>query len=118
MKDYLPATLILIVLTTMAPATWAKKATDPYTVSCADFLKFDNNQQEDIVYSLREEKNSNEGIKAESVNIEKINSEGIANENIYLEKLGDKENGKIIELCKSDKKANLFDKLKSHQNKG
>jgi hypothetical protein len=81
---------------------------EPSEINCDEVLKYDANQQEDIVYPLKEELGGDEGITIKRINVEKINAEGIANEKIYLEKLGDKENYNIIKLCRADKRANKF----------
>jgi hypothetical protein len=114
MKKTFAITIIVFAVTTITFPVRAKIIVEPSEINCAEFLKYDANQQEDIVYSLKEELGSDEGIKIKGINVEKINAEGIANEQVYLEKLGDKENYNIIKLCRADKRANLFNKLKTY----
>jgi hypothetical protein len=52
---------------------------EPSEINCDEVLKYDANQQEDIVYPLKEELGGDEGITIKRINVEKINAEGIAN---------------------------------------
>jgi hypothetical protein len=112
MKVFIPITIAIITVSIITLPLFAKQLVIPAEMTCSDFLTYDSNEQEDIVYSLKEKQAGDQIINIKEMYTHTINDQVINDEKVILTHIDDAENKKIIELCKNDKKANLSFKLK------
>jgi hypothetical protein len=116
MKLFTPLNIVVLAGIVITLPLFVKDLVVPAEMTCADFLKYESSEQEDIVYALKEKLAGDQIINIKAININKIEDSAI-DENVQLAHIDDEENNKIIEICKNDKQASLSFKIKLYLEK-
>jgi hypothetical protein len=113
---FTPINIVVLTAIVITLPLFAKELVIPAEMTCADFLKYESSEQEDIVYAIKEKLAGDQIINIKEINIETIDDKAI-DDKVQLTHIDDEENNKIIEICKNDKQASLLFKLKLYWEK-